>query len=137
MSNSSRAPLALLTLGLLAAPRLGAQAQSQPTPADSAALRLAQGKRIFEGKGLCFSCHGPQGEGMLGPTTRLAAGKVWLHVKGGTQAEIVTLVRAGIESEKSQSGTAMPSRGGARLTDAEVELVAAYVVELHKRTPTQ
>ncbi|MES2304777.1 MAG: cytochrome c [Gemmatimonadota bacterium] len=137
MSISSRAPLALLTVGLLAATRLTAQAQGQPTPPDSAAIRQAQGKRIFEGKGLCFSCHGPQGEGVLGPTTRLAAGKIWLHVKDGTQAEIAAMIRVGIESEKSQSGTAMPARGGARLTDAEVDLVAAYVVELHKRSPVK
>lgn len=120
--------LLLLTLGATA-PLAG-----QTTPADSAAAQIAKGKKLFEGKGLCFSCHGLQGEGVLGPTTRLAAGKEWIHVKGA-QAEISALIKAGIEVEKSQSGTAMPARGGSRLTDAEVDLVAAYVLELHKRKP--
>ena len=132
MPNHRRAPAALLILALAAVRPSSAQA----TPADSTALRLAQGKRLFEGKGLCFSCHGTQGEGVLGPTTRLAEGKVWLHTKG-TLPEIVALIKQGIESEKSQSGTAMPSRGGSRMTDAEVELVAAYIIELHSRTPTK
>lgn len=127
------APVGLVGL-LLGATPLAAQT-ALPASGDSTELRLSLGKKLFEGKGLCFSCHGTQGEGILGPTTRLAAGKVWIHVKG-QQPEIAALIRTGIESEKSQSGTAMPARGGARLTDAEVELVAAYVVELHKRTPT-
>lgn len=126
------APAALLLLAVASTDRLSAQS----LPADSVAITLAQGKRLFEGKGLCFSCHGSQGEGVLGPTTRLAADKVWIHVKG-TQTDVTALIRQGIESEKSQSGTAMPARGGSRLTDAEVELVAAYVLELHKRTPTK
>lgn len=107
---------------------------AQTVPDDSAAARLAQGKKLFEGKGLCYSCHGPQGEGLLGPATRLAAGKTWIHTKG-TQPEIAALIKSGVDADKSQSGQAMPARGGSRLTDAEVELVAAYVLELHKRTP--
>ncbi|MEP6591524.1 MAG: cytochrome c [Gemmatimonadota bacterium] len=127
-----RFALAAAVLWVLLPPaRVAAQ---QPT--DSAAARLALGKRLFESKGLCFSCHGKDGEGMLGPTTRLTAGKSWIHTKGSL-SEIAQLVKSGIESEKSQSGTAMPPRGGSRLSDAEVDLVAAYVLELHRRTPNE
>jgi mono/diheme cytochrome c family protein len=108
---------------------------AQAAPADSAALRIARGKRLFEAKGLCFSCHGALGEGVLGPNTRLDGLKVWLHSKG-THPEIVALIKTGIEATKAQNGTAMPPRGGSRLTDAEVELVAAYVVVLHQHKPT-
>ena len=132
-----RLPLAravlLLLLTVIARPLC---AQAAVTPVDSAALRLAKGKRLFEGKGLCFTCHGIQGEGILGPSTRLAAGKAWLHSQG-TLPAIVAQIKAGVESNKSTIGAAMPPRGGSRLTDAEVELVAAYVLELHKRTPTK
>lgn len=113
---------------------LAAPLAAQDAPVDSAAAKLAQGKKLFEGKGLCYSCHGPQGEGLLGPATRLAAGKTWIHTKG-TATELTALIKSGVEADKSQSGQVMPARGGSRLTDAEVELVAAYVVELHKRTP--
>ncbi|MES2123515.1 MAG: cytochrome c [Gemmatimonadota bacterium] len=127
--SSTRLALSAALLSALALP-IPARAQ---TPPDSSAVRIAQGKRLFESKGLCFSCHGKAGEGQLGPTTRLDAGKVWIHTKG-SQAEIIQLIKSGIESEKSQSGTAMPPRGGSRLTDAEVELVAAYVLELHRHS---
>lgn len=131
MTRIRTTSLASLALVLAAVAPLVAQS----APVDSAAVRLAQGKKLFEGKGLCFSCHGAQGEGMLGPTTRLAAGKEWIHLKKGTEAEIAALVRQGLESDKTQNGAAMPSRGGSRMTDAEVELVAAYVQELHKQSP--
>jgi mono/diheme cytochrome c family protein len=123
---------ASLLLAVVATAPLGAQASA----VDSTVVQLAKGKKLFEAKGLCFTCHGLQGEGVLGPTTRLAAGKAWLHTKG-TLPEIVALIKAGVEANKSMSGAAMPPRGGSRLTDAEVQLVAAYVLDLHKRTPTK
>lgn len=132
MPRHSFALAASLVLVVAASPPLGAQTVAT----DSTAIQLAKGKKLFEAKGLCFTCHGVQGEGMLGPSTRLAAGKVWLHSKG-TLPEIVALIKSGVEPSKSMIGAAMPPRGGSRLTDAEVQLVAAYVLELHKRTPTQ
>ena len=130
-----RHPLALAAL-LLLSTAVSRPLEAQAVVVDSAELRLAKGKRLFEGKGLCFSCHGLQGEGILGPSTRLAAGKVWLHSKG-TLPDIVAQIKLGVEPNKSTIGAAMPPRGGSRLTDPEVELVAAYVLELHKRTPTK
>ena len=128
-------PRLVLTTLLLLASSLLSPLPAQTALVDSTALRLAQGKRLFEAKGLCFSCHGALGEGVLGPNTRLDGLKVWLHSKG-TRPEIVALIKAGIEAAKAQNGTAMPPRGGSRLTDAEVELVAAYVVVVHQRKPT-
>ena len=103
---------------------LGAQ---QVVASDSA--RQAQGRKLFESKGLCFSCHGRAGEGLLGPTTRLA-GRQLTHSKGSV-AEIATIIRSGIPEEKSASGQVMPPKGGSRLTDAEVELVAEYVKRMN------
>lgn len=101
--------------------------------ADSAAERLARGKQLFEGKGLCFSCHGKNGEGVLAPETRLA-GRPFTDTKE-ILSNVVTLIKAGVDSVHSASGKTMPPRGGSRLTDAEVDLVAAYVLELRKRIP--
>lgn len=114
----------LLALQLVTAPAASAQA------GDSTAAVLARGKRVFEGRGLCFSCHGKAGEGLLGPTTALAEGK-WIHT-GGKRDNIVALIKSGIDAEHSKSGTVMPPRGGSRLTDAEVDAVAAYVLTLAK-----
>lgn len=109
---------------LLAAPSL--RAQQAP---DAAAV--AAGKVIFEGRGLCYSCHGMKGEGMLGPTTRLDSTKAWLH-HDGTPAGIAVLIKVGVDGNKSRSGQEMPPAGGARLTDEQVAQVAAYVWTLHR-----
>jgi mono/diheme cytochrome c family protein len=101
--------------------------------ADSTAAQLALGKRTFEGRGLCWSCHGKAGEGALGPSTSLADGK-WLHSKGSRE-EIVAIIKAGIDASKTRLGAAMPARGGSRISDREVEAVASYVVELAKQKP--
>lgn len=117
----------------LAATALPSTARSQ-APADSA--MIAAGQRIFEGRGLCATCHGKQGEGLLGPTLRLNAGKTgWLHTNGSREA-IVALIKSGLDASVTKSGISMPPRGGARLTDAQVEQVTAYVLVLHTKQPT-
>lgn len=103
-----------------------------PAPGSEAA-KVALGKRTFEGRGLCFSCHGMKGEGVpaVSANTILADGK-WLHSKG-THPELVALITAGIDAKRSKSGVVMPARGGSRMSDREVDAVAAYVVELAKQ----
>jgi len=124
-----RPALGVVLLALVARPlALSAQA-----PADSA--QLALGKRLFQGKGLCFSCHGMNGEGALGPTTRLA-GRTPVHVKADLAA-VVELIKTGVDSAHSSSGQVMPPRGGGRLSDDEVTAVARYVLKLiqDKKSP--
>lgn len=107
-------------------------AQTAAAP-DSAIVRA--GKTLYEGRGLCASCHGKNGEGILGPTLRLNAGKkAWLHTDGSLRS-IVVLIKSGLEPSVTESGITMPARGGARLTDEQVEQVAAYVVHLHQSAP--
>lgn len=126
-----RLPPLLLTLALIAPATLAAQAP------DSTAATLALGKRTFEGRGLCFTCHGKAGEGMpaVSKNTVLADGK-WLHSKG-TQPELVAIIKAGFDAKTSKSGVVMPARGGSRISDREVEAVAAYVVELARQKPVK
>ncbi len=123
--------LPFLAVTLLVTPAIGVaqQAPGQQAAPDTAAIR--QGKVLFEGRGLCASCHGRAGEGVLGPSTRLNAGKEkWLH-NDGTIAGLVAVITAGVSEEHSEMGTPMPPRGGARLTDEQVTQVAAYVLHLH------
>jgi mono/diheme cytochrome c family protein len=98
------------------------------TPADSVAARVALGRKLFDGKGLCFSCHGKAGEGVLGPSTRLAGRKL-VHVKP-VLADVAGLIEAGVDSAHSSIGQPMPPKGGSRLTATEVQAVAEYVLEL-------
>lgn len=129
LAMTIRLPL-LLVLAGFSASRLAAQDSAALSAPDSATI--AAGKLIFEGRGLCASCHGPAGEGLLGPTTRLTGTKEWLH-HDGTLAGIAAVITAGIDAEKSKSGTVMPPLGGARLTARQVQQVAAYVWTLHQR----
>ncbi|MGH7582063.1 MAG: c-type cytochrome [Gemmatimonadales bacterium] len=115
--------LGAVLLVIIAGP---ARLPAQAAPADSA--QLALGKRIFQGRGLCFSCHGMNGEGALGPTTRLA-GRAPVHVKAELAA-VVDLIKQGVDSAHSSIGQVMPPRGGGRLTDDEVRAVASYVLKL-------
>jgi mono/diheme cytochrome c family protein len=124
---------ACLGASLLLIPAM-AQAQSS-SPPDSTAARLKRGKALFEGRGLCFSCHGKDGEGILGPETRLV-GRPLVHTKA-TVADIAALIKTGVDSTHSTSGQAMPPMGGSRLTETEMNLLAGYVLELQKRKPPQ
>lgn len=105
----------------------GDAAAAQAAAPDSS--QLAAGKKLYLSKGLCFSCHGAQGEGLLGPTTQLVA-RPFVHTNGGV-AELVALIKAGITADRSRSKQVMPPRGGSRLTDREIELVAVYVKHLN------
>jgi mono/diheme cytochrome c family protein len=115
-----------------AASPIVAQQVASPQAPDSATV--AAGKQLFEGRGLCFSCHGVDGEGVLGPTTRLDGGKEWLH-HDGSLTGIATLIKTGVDGDKSKSGNIMPPLGGAGLNDRQVAQVAAYVWTLHRRKP--
>ncbi len=108
-----------------------AQAQGQAQVADS--VQLALGRKLFESKGLCFSCHGKSGDGLLGPTTKLV-GRKFTHTKG-TVAELVELIKSGIAADQSASKQAMPPRGGSRITDPELKAVAAYVKHINSNAP--
>jgi mono/diheme cytochrome c family protein len=128
---TGRPGLTLFVAGVLFATFADAASGQVPARADSATERAALGRKLFEGKGLCFSCHGKDGEGVIAPSTRLA-GRALVHTKA-TVAELTALIKAGVDSAHSTSGQVMPARGGSRLTDAEVDAVAWYVLELQKR----
>ncbi len=122
----------VVALVLAAAPEpVAAQTHAQAQVADS--LQLALGRKLFESKGLCFSCHGKSGDGLLGPTTKLV-GRKFTHTKGSV-AELVELIKTGIPADQSASKQAMPPRGGSRITDPELEAVAAYVKHINSSAP--
>lgn len=87
-----------------------------------------QGQKVFEGKGNCWTCHGRNGKGTpLGPN--LTDGE-WLNVDGSLDS-IRFVVQAGVAKPKRYPAP-MPATGGAKLSQAEVEAVAKYVLELSR-----
>lgn len=91
---------------------------------------VAQGKQIFGGVGICFTCHGQSGEGMPNLGANLTDSQ-WLHSDGSYEG-IIETITAGVPAEKSTSGSPMVARGGTNLPDDQIAAVAAYVWTLSR-----
>jgi mono/diheme cytochrome c family protein len=127
-----------MTLGLLGRSRIsgltvGAIALGivAPTSAAQHALppnvtpeMVRRGDAIFHGAGRCFRCHGGDAKGTPN-APGLTAPRHWINIRGEYE-EIVQLVTKGVPEPKEHSAP-MPPRGNAKLSDADVRDVAAYV----------
>jgi mono/diheme cytochrome c family protein len=120
-----------LQLSLMAAAPAGGQATRDSLPPGVTLDIIARGKSVFTGAGVCFACHGMDGEGVSGPSL---TDSVWIHSRGEYD-KIVQLITVGIDAKASKSGVVMPPRGGSAINDADIRAVAAYVWSLgHRRT---
>lgn len=120
----------LLVIGsLVSAAPLAAQADiaiPDSLPPGVTPHMVRHGRQIFEGAGGCANCHGEDAHGSLGPDL---TDDNWWHAKGN-YLEVVSQILVGVPSNKSVSGVAMAPKGGANLTDHEVQSVAAFVWKL-------
>lgn len=82
-----------------------------------------RGKTLFEGDANCSSCHGMGATGLDGPNL---TDRDWWHAKGD-YLTLVQQIRTGVPAAMSESGVAMPPRGGADISDEDVQAVAAYI----------
>jgi mono/diheme cytochrome c family protein len=107
-----------------------APAPASPGAAASYSPELvAKGDALFHASGNCYACHGSNAEGLVGPNL---ADAEWVHSKGSYD-EIVAQINHGVTKEESKSGIVMPPKGGATLSDDDVNAIAAYVYSLsHK-----
>ena len=95
-------------------------------PAGATAADVTAGETIFTSTGNCFTCHGQAGAGSaLAPALN---DNQWLNVSGDF-ASLQEVINNGVPNPK-QFPAAMPAKGGAPLTDAQVRQVAAYVYSL-------
>jgi cytochrome c oxidase cbb3-type subunit III len=92
------------------------------------------GRKVYQGKGNCFTCHGGDGQGsVLGPDLR---DDVWVNFdQRPTPVELEALIRSGVPKPLRHPAP-MPPMGGGRLTDEDVSQVAAYVLSLSEGTRT-
>lgn len=106
-----------------------------PVPPGGSPDQVALGERIFHGLergGTCAGCHSSDGRGSA-VGSDLTDGK-WLWGNGSLEA-ITNTINTGVPKAKQHSG-AMPPRGGAELSEADVAAVAQYVWALgHRPTP--
>jgi mono/diheme cytochrome c family protein len=101
-------------------------------PAGMTAEQVALGNRIYHGQergGTCSGCHGADGKGStIGPAL---TGEKWLWADGSV-ASFSKVIGAGVVTPKEYP-TGMPAKGGADLSQAEVDAVAAYVWTLSQK----
>jgi len=110
------------TMGLcrLVSPMIAQQPDSTTAFADSVAVRqeaIAAGRKVFQGKGSCFACHGAKLEGTaIAPTLR---NNKWRN-GDGSLGMILRVLHNGVRN------TAMVSRPG-NIDETELLQVATYV----------
>ena len=121
---------ALLTASLgWSAAGPGSEAR-QELPEGVTAAMIALGDSIFHGPGFCYTCHGPEAKGVPQLGSDLTDDE-WTQTDG-TYPGLVERVTDGVTAENSSSGIPMPPKGGARLSDEQVQAVAAYVWTLSR-----
>ena len=117
------------------APPAGAPATPPaPTPGSGAQLpagvtpeMVAAGEAQWKGGAICVACHGPDAGGTaLAPNLRDSQ---WLNIADGTYEQIVQVINTGVPTPKEHPGM-MPAKGGATLTDAQVNELAAYIYSI-------
>jgi len=87
---------------------------------------VAEGEEIFNGQGICHTCHMAGGVG--GPLAPDLTDDQWLNIDGSYDA-IVNTVTNGVPEPKEHPGLMLP-KGGTNITDEQVRAVAAYVWSL-------
>ena len=88
---------------------------------------VEEGRDLFTGAGICFTCHL---DGTGGPLAPNLTDDIWLNVDG-EYPSIVELVKTGVPQPVEHPG-AMLARAGMPLTDAQVAAVAAYAYMLSR-----
>ena len=102
-----------------------------PVPIGSSRQMVQLGEQVFHGTGgaACTGCHGADARGTpLGPSLIT---KQWLW-SDGSAAGLTRVIRDGVPQPK-QFRQPMPAKGGAQLTEEQVQAVAAYVWALNHR----
>ena len=103
-----------------------------PTPPDAGVIgltteQIAVGDRLYHDT-TCAGCHGSDGKGSPLGADLTRDQFLW---GDGSYRSIRLVIREGVPSPKARAG-AMPPKGGAQLTEQQVEALAAYVYALHR-----
>ncbi|MEM8485414.1 MAG: cytochrome c [Bacteroidota bacterium] len=115
-AGESRAPAA----SEASAPVTEAETTSDEDPV------VAEGKALFSGTAICYTCHGAAGEGSdFAPNL---TDDEWLNIEPPADIEkLVALIKVGVPKPKQYPGM-MPPMG--HLTDDQLGAVATYVLSL-------
>lgn len=134
-----RPAAAMMMLGLVAAcgggdaedvqPATPAPAASEPAAAVPAADLVSLGQDIYNGAGICMTCHGTGGVGTALAPNLTDDEWLWIDPAQPLEAQLATVIREGVPAPKEHPTPMLPM-GGVSLTDAQIEALAAYVASL-------
>ena len=97
---------------------------SEPAEIDPALI--AEGKTLFDGTAICFTCHGAGGVGStLAPNLTDAE---WLNIEAPVTLDKLKMVIKNGVTEPRQFAAPMPAMG--HLSDDQITAVATYVMSL-------
>ncbi|MDH4043864.1 MAG: cytochrome c [Gemmatimonadota bacterium] len=115
----------------LSIPLAGAAGQEPDSlPPGVTSQMLRNGQLLYEGPGLCTSCHGKGGNGIPNAGSDLTD-TTWVHSDGSFEG-ILAQIQVGVPAEHSSTGTRMPERGASRVTPNQLKAIAAYVWSLSR-----
>ena len=103
-----------------------------PVPPGGSPEQVALGERIFHGQaagGTCSGCHGADAKGSTVGSDLVAGKFLWSN---GSVPGIIRTIDDGVPHPKEHTG-AMPPKGGAQLSQADVTAVADYVWAISHR----
>ncbi|MFY7997219.1 MAG: c-type cytochrome, partial [Candidatus Kapaibacteriota bacterium] len=89
------------------------------------AANIAEGKKLFTGANLCYTCHREDGGGLVGPNL---TDDFWKH--GSSVDSLV----ASIEHGYPEKGM-LPYGNNTKLGEKEVMQIVSYIVSLHGTNP--
>lgn len=112
---------------------VGPAAGTQELPPGVTPEMVERGREIFLGAGHCYTCHGRDGGGKEDLGADLTD-REWAH-GDGTYEYLVNRIQRGVSAQDASTGVPMPPTGGADLSEAQVEAVAAYVWTLSRGSP--
>lgn len=114
------------------APTTGGTAAPANLPEGVTAAQFQQGQQIFEGQGICFTCHASDGSGSALAPALNDGTWIWVDAAAGDElAQISDIVRQGVPQPQEYPAP-MPPMGGAQLSDEQVEAVSAYVYAISR-----
>lgn len=103
----------------------GAPRPALPDTADITPEMIEKGRKLYHGKGLCFSCHGMKLEGTpIAPAHRKTSG--WKDAKDGAFPELVRVITSGVP------GTVMVANPNG-ISGGDGVLLASYIWAVNNR----
>lgn len=111
------------------APQQPPQLTAGPLPPGVTQEMVEQGRQIFHGQGICFTCHGQNGQGTQLAPSLVDAEWFWITPDGDRYQQMLTVIRTGVPTPR-QYPAPMPPMGGVNLNEDQLRSAAAYVYSL-------